>query len=48
LWASKDVTISVSEIARVEEDTVYLKLIKEQIEALPTIPVRRRYNYLEG
>jgi len=28
--------------------TVYLELIKEQIEALPTIPVRRRYNYLKG
>jgi sporulation protein YlmC with PRC-barrel domain len=42
LWGQKDVTIPVSEIARVEEDTVYLKLTKEQIEALPTIPVRRR------
>jgi sporulation protein YlmC with PRC-barrel domain len=46
LWGQKDVTIPVSEIARIEEDTVHLKLTKEQIEALPTIPLRRRYNYL--
>ena len=48
LWGQKDVTIPVSEIARIEEDTVYLKLTKEQIGALPMIPVRRRYNYLKG
>ena len=43
LWGQKDVTIPVSEIARIEEDAVHLKLAKEQVEALPTIPVRRRY-----
>jgi sporulation protein YlmC with PRC-barrel domain len=42
LWGQKDVTIPISEIARVEEDAVYLKLTREQIEALPTIPVRWR------
>ena len=47
LWGQKDVTIPVSEIARIEEDIVHLKLTKAQIEALPTIPVRRRYNYLK-
>lgn len=41
LWGQRDVTIPVSAIARIEEDTVHLKLNKEQIEALPTIPVRR-------
>jgi sporulation protein YlmC with PRC-barrel domain len=46
LWGQKDVTIPVSEIAHIEEDTVHLKLTKKQIEALPTIPLRRRYNYL--
>jgi uncharacterized protein YrrD len=44
LWGQKDVTIPISEIARIEEDTVHLKLTKEQVEALPTIPVRRRYS----
>jgi sporulation protein YlmC with PRC-barrel domain len=42
LWGQKDVTIPISEIDRFEKDIVYLKLDKEQIEALPTIAVRRR------
>jgi sporulation protein YlmC with PRC-barrel domain len=41
LWGQKDVTIPVSEIQRIEEDTVYLKLDKQGIEELPGIPVRR-------
>ena len=43
LWGQKDVTIPISEIDRFEEDTVYLKLDKDQIEALPTVSVRRRH-----
>ena len=42
LWGQKDVTIPVSAIDRFDEDTVYLKLDKQEIEALPTIQVRRR------
>ena len=38
----KDVTIPVSEIDRIEENTVYLELDKHSIEALPAIPVQRR------
>jgi hypothetical protein len=41
LWGQKDVTIPLSEIDRFEQGTVYLRLDKEQIEALPTIPVQR-------
>jgi sporulation protein YlmC with PRC-barrel domain len=41
LWGQKDVAIPVSQIERVAEDTVYLKLDKKSIEALPVIPVRR-------
>jgi hypothetical protein len=37
LWGHKDVTIPVSQIDRLEEDTVYLELDKASIEALPTI-----------
>jgi sporulation protein YlmC with PRC-barrel domain len=37
LWGQKDVTIPVSEIARIEEDIVHLKLDKESIENLPVI-----------
>jgi sporulation protein YlmC with PRC-barrel domain len=44
LWGQKDVTIPVSQIDRIEEDTVYLKLDKHGIEALPAIPIRRRRN----
>ena len=44
LWGQKDVTIPLSGIDRIEQDTVYLKLDKGQIEALPTIPVRRHHH----
>jgi sporulation protein YlmC with PRC-barrel domain len=42
LWGQKDVTIPVSHIDRIEEDTVYLKLDKHNVGALPAIPIRRR------
>ncbi len=42
LWGKKDVTIPVSQIDHIEEDTVYLKLSRLDIQALPAIPVRRR------
>jgi sporulation protein YlmC with PRC-barrel domain len=41
LWGEKEVTIPVSDIEHIEEDTVYLNLHKKDIGALPTIPVRR-------
>ena len=41
LWGQKDVTIPISDIERIEENTVYLKIDKRIIEALPSIPVRR-------
>jgi hypothetical protein len=37
-WGHKDVTIPVSQIDRLEEETVYLKLDKRSIEALPSTP----------
>ena len=39
LWGQKDVTIPVSQIQRIEEDAVYLKLDKRHVAALPAIPV---------
>jgi sporulation protein YlmC with PRC-barrel domain len=42
LWGEKDVTIPVSEIDRIEETVIHLKLDKHSIEALPAIPIRRR------
>jgi len=41
LWGQKDVTIPVSQIERIEANTVYLKLDKRNIEALPSVPVQR-------
>lgn len=42
LWGQKDVTIPVSSIARISEETVHLTLDKRAIAALPTAPIRRR------
>ncbi len=41
LWGQRDVTIPVSEIDHIEQDTVYLKLDKHAVGELPSIPVRR-------
>ena len=40
LWGQKDVTIPVKQIDHYQENTVYLKLNKEDIEKLPGIPIR--------
>ena len=41
LWGKKDVTIPVSAIDLVGEDTVWLKIDKEAVGALPSVPVKR-------
>jgi sporulation protein YlmC with PRC-barrel domain len=41
LWDPRDVTIPISEIDRIEENAVHLKLDKHSVEVLPVIPVRR-------
>jgi sporulation protein YlmC with PRC-barrel domain len=43
LWGQKDVTIPVSEIEKIADEAVYLKLDKKAIETLPTVPVKRRW-----
>ncbi len=48
LWGRKDVTIPVSAIDRIEEETVYLKLDKQAIEALPAVPVKRHARIAPG
>jgi sporulation protein YlmC with PRC-barrel domain len=40
LWGQKNVTIPVSEIDHIDEDTVHLKMDKREIELLPAIPIR--------
>jgi len=42
LWGKKDVSIPVSAVKEIRDDTVYLKLDKQEIEALPTTPIHRR------
>lgn len=41
LWGKRDVTIPVSDIEEITDNTVKLKLDKEAIEKLPAIPVNR-------
>ena len=41
LWGQKDVTIPIAEVAHFSDDIVYLKLDKAEIEALPSMPLRR-------
>ena len=39
LWGQREVTIPVSQIARIAEDAIYLNLDKHSVEALPAIPI---------
>jgi hypothetical protein len=41
LWGQKEITVPMSAVDRVSMDTVYLKLDKQAIAALPTIPLQR-------
>jgi sporulation protein YlmC with PRC-barrel domain len=41
LWGKKDIVIPVKSIDHFEEDTVYLKLSKKEVEKLPIVPIRR-------
>jgi sporulation protein YlmC with PRC-barrel domain len=42
-WGQRDVAIPLSEIERVKENVVYLRLSKVRIGALPQVPVRRKW-----
>ncbi len=43
LWGKKDVIIPISALGDTREDTVFLKIDKHQVEALPTFPIHRRW-----
>lgn len=47
LWGKKEITLPVSAIDKLINDTVYLKLDKESIKMLPEIPVQRNYGQIE-
>lgn len=42
LWGKKDVNIPVSGIDHLEEDAIYLRLDRDQVEALPSMPIGLR------
>lgn len=42
LWGQKDVTIPISQIDRIVDGTVYVRLSKQQLQELPALKVRRR------
>jgi sporulation protein YlmC with PRC-barrel domain len=42
-WNRKEITIPVSQVALVAEETVHLKLDLRQIAVLPAIPIRRHW-----
>jgi sporulation protein YlmC with PRC-barrel domain len=41
LWGQKDISIPVSQIDHMDQDTIYLKLSKKEVEALSEIPIHR-------
>ncbi|HTP01166.1 MAG TPA: PRC-barrel domain-containing protein [Anaerolineales bacterium] len=41
LWGTKDISIPVSQIEKLDQNTVYLRLSKQEVEALPEIRIRR-------
>lgn len=43
-WGQKEVTIPLAQIERIEDDTVYLKLSKSEIEKLPKTPLPKKYH----
>lgn len=43
-WGKKEVVIQLSNIDRVAADTIYLKLNKDQVGQLPSLPVKRSWD----
>ena len=41
LWGHKDMTIPVEQVERFDMDTVYLRISKSEVGALPTVPIQR-------
>ena len=48
LWGKKEVTLPLSAIDYVQEDTVYLKLDRQAVKQLPTIPLKRHHWHAEA
>jgi uncharacterized membrane protein/sporulation protein YlmC with PRC-barrel domain len=48
LWGKKDLTLPVSAIEKVFDDSVYLKLDKKTIEKLPAVPARHSFGWKDA
>lgn len=44
LWGKKEIAIPIAALGETREDTVFLKINKEQVEALPIFAVTRRWS----
>ncbi len=44
LWGKQEIAIPLSAVDEALESTVYLKMAREDVEALPGIPLKRHYN----
>ncbi len=44
LWGKQEIVIPLSAVDEALESTVYLKMDREDVEALPAIPLKRHYN----
>ena len=42
-WKEKDITIPLSQIDQIKENVVYLNVDKKTIAAMPSVPVKRRW-----
>ena len=40
-WIQKEVTVPIDQVDRIEENTVYLKISKAEVEMQPAIPINR-------
>lgn len=43
LWGQRELTVPISAIERVSEETVFLNIDKQTVQSLPTIPVKREF-----
>lgn len=40
-WGKREIAVPISAVDRVAEDTIYLKLDKQEVESLPSVPLKR-------
>jgi hypothetical protein len=43
VWEKKEITVPISEIDRIEEETVFLRIDKKSVRTLPAVPVGPRF-----